>query len=72
MKNADPKPRHLSAVPLWQRLLSLGVLVLFAFLIWSAINGTFDQEVNRVSGWLQRNYFALLDCIVKLWRSLTG
>lgn len=72
MKNADPKPRHLSAVPLWQRLLSLGVLVLFAFLIWSAINGTFDQEVNRVSGWLQRNYFALLDWVVELWRSLTG
>lgn len=72
MKNADPKARHLSGLSLWQRLLSLGVLVLFAFLIWSAINGTFDQEVGRVSAWLQRNYFGLLDWIAKIWRSLTG
>ena len=53
MKNHNPSGGNLGFASLGQRLLSLVVLGVFAYLIWLAVNGRFDQEVNRVAHWLQ-------------------
>lgn len=45
--------RHLGFASFGQRLLSLVVLGVFAYLIWLAVTGRFDHEVNRVAHWLQ-------------------
>jgi hypothetical protein len=44
---------------LGQRLLSLLVLGAFAYLVWLALSGRFDHEVNRVARWLQATFGAL-------------
>lgn len=59
MKNHNPSGGHLHFAGLGQRLLSLIVLGVFAYLIWLAWTGQFDHEVNRVARWLQAQYNAL-------------
>jgi hypothetical protein len=53
MKNHNPSGGNLRFASLGQRLLSLVVLGVFAYLIWLALTGRFDHEVNRVARWLQ-------------------
>ena len=53
MKNHNPSGGNLRFASLGQRLLSLVVLGVFAYLVWLALTGRFDQEVNRVARWLQ-------------------
>ena len=42
-----------------QRLLSLLVLGAFAYLVWLALTGRFDHEVDRVARWLHATFGAL-------------
>ena len=53
MKNHNPSGGNLRFASFGQRLLSLVVLGVFAYLIWLAVTGQFDHEVNRVARWLQ-------------------
>ena len=53
MKNHNPSGGALRFASLGQRLLSLVVLGVFAYLIWLAASGRFDHEVNRVAHWLR-------------------
>ena len=59
MKNHNPAGGHLRFSGFGQRLLSLIVLGMFAYLIWLALTGQFDHEVNRVARWLQARFNAL-------------
>ena len=59
MKNHDPSGGRLRFAGLGQRLLSLVVLGVFAYLVWLAWTGRFDHEVGRVADWLQARYEAL-------------
>ncbi len=43
----------------WQRLLSALFLGCFALLIWLAITGRFDHEVNQVTRWLHLHWIKL-------------
>lgn len=43
-----------------QRLLSLVVLAVFAYLIWLALSGQYDGQVNRLAHWLKQHYQALV------------
>lgn len=54
MKNSDPKSHSMKFGGFWDRLVSIGVLVLFLYLIYLAINGKFDSEINQFAGWLKR------------------
>lgn len=57
MKNHVPGAgnRMRLATPL-QRLFALAVLAFFAWLIWLAITGRYDHEVNRVATWLHEHW----------------
>ena len=59
MKNHNPSGGHLRFSGLGQRLLSLVVLGVLAYLIWLAWTGRFDHEVGRVARWLQSLHQAL-------------
>ena len=43
-----------------QRLFALFVFVFLGWLIWLALNGQYDAEVNRFAAWLHRNYTAFM------------
>ncbi len=60
MKNHNPSGGHLAFASVGQRLLSAVVLGVFGYLIWLALTGQFDHEVNRVAHWLQSHYNALV------------
>jgi|GEM_PF-5881457 len=51
------KPRSMG---IGQRLFALFVFVFLAWLIWLALNGQYDAEVNRFAAWLHRNYAAFM------------
>lgn len=72
MTNLDPKARPLRMATAWQRLLAMGVLGLFAYLIWAAIHGKYDPEVDSFAGWLQARYQSLVEWIARLWSELFG
>jgi hypothetical protein len=59
MKNHNHSGGQLRFSGFGQRLLSLLVLGVFAYLIWLALTGQFDHEVNRVARWLQAQFNAL-------------
>lgn len=59
MKNHNPAGGRLHFATFGQRLFALFVLAVFGYLIWLAYTGRFDAEVNRVAGWLARQYHAL-------------
>lgn len=54
MKNADPNSRNLRFASFWQRLVSVGTLALFLYLVYLAVNGRFDAEISRFATWLER------------------
>lgn len=54
MKNADPHSRHMQFASLWQRLISVGTLAIFLYLVYLAVNGRFDSEINQFAAWLKR------------------
>ncbi|HWS40794.1 MAG TPA: hypothetical protein VN247_05845 [Arenimonas sp.] len=54
MKNSDSNPRRLKFGSIWDRLISVGTLAIFLYLVYLAINGRFDQEINQFAGWLER------------------
>ncbi len=54
MKNSDPKTHNMKFGGFWDRLLSIGILAFFLYLIYLAINGNLDSEVNQFAAWLKR------------------
>lgn len=56
MKNSDPNPCRLKFGSIWDRLISIGTLGIFLYLVYLAINGRFDQEINQFAGWLERMF----------------
>lgn len=59
MKNHNPSGRRLHFASTGQRLLAAVVLGVFAYLIWLAWQGRYDQEVNQFAAWLQRHWDAI-------------
>ncbi|MCA1714155.1 MAG: hypothetical protein LC715_03190 [Gammaproteobacteria bacterium] len=59
MKNHNPAGRSLRFASAGQRLFSLLLFAMFACLIWLALSGRFDAEINHVADWLQATYRAL-------------
>ena len=59
MKNQNPSGRNLAFASAGQRLLSLFVFVVLAYLIWAAYSGRYDREVGRVAAWLHRHFDAV-------------
>jgi hypothetical protein len=59
MKNENPSGRNLRFASLGQRLFSVFVFAVFAYLIWLAWTGRYDTEVNRFAAWLREHYNAL-------------
>jgi hypothetical protein len=43
-----------------QRLFALFVFAFLAYLVWLALTGQYDSEVNRFAAWLHRNYAAFM------------
>lgn len=54
MKNSDPNPRRMKFGSIWDRLLSIGTMIIFLYLVYLALNGHFDQEINQFAAWLER------------------
>ncbi len=54
MKNSDPKSRNMKFGGFWDRLVSVGTLGFFLYLIYLALSGNFDSEINQFAGWLKR------------------
>lgn len=54
MKNSDPKSRSMKFGGFWDRLVSVATLVLFLYLIYLAVSGKFDAEINQFAAWLKR------------------
>lgn len=59
MKNDNPSGRNLRFASAGQRLMSLLVLAVFAWLIWAAWSGRYDHEVNAFARWLRHTYETL-------------
>lgn len=59
MKNHNHSGGNLRFAGTGQRLLSLVVLGVFAYLVWVASTGQFDHEVNRLARWLQAQFDAV-------------
>jgi len=53
MKNADNRPAKMAFANIWQRLISVGLMAFFLYLIYLAVNGRFDTEINRFAAWLE-------------------
>ena len=53
MKNNDPSPRRLRFGGIWDRLVSVGALLLFLYLVYLAVTGRFDHEINHFADWLK-------------------
>ena len=51
------RPRS-TGTGLGQRVLALFVFAFLACLVWLALTGQYDTEVNRVAAWLHRQYTA--------------
>jgi len=54
MKNSDPKSRGMKFGGFWDRLVSIATLALFLSLIYLAVSGKFDSEINQFAAWLKR------------------
>ncbi|MBB5015301.1 hypothetical protein [Rehaibacterium terrae] len=53
MKSADPAHRKLRFARTRQRVASLLLLAVFAWLIWAAYSGRYDAQVQQLADWLQ-------------------
>lgn len=56
VKPSTGKPRSANV---GQRLFALFVFAVLGYLIWLAVTGRYDTEVDRVAAWLHRQYAAL-------------
>ena len=56
----DSTRRKPQSMGLGQRLFALFVFAFLAYLIWLAVTGQYDTEVNRFAAWLHRNYTAFM------------
>lgn len=54
MKNSDPKSRSMKFGSLWDRIVSISTLVFFLVLVYLAVTGRFDHEINHFAEWLKR------------------
>ena len=54
MKNSDPKSRGMKFGGFWDRLVSVGTLAFFLYLIYLAVSGKFDSEINQFATWLKQ------------------
>lgn len=61
MKNHNPAGHSLRFASVGQRLFAIFVLAVFGYLVWLALTGRYDTEVNRLAAWLSRQYHALAD-----------
>ncbi len=58
VESSTGKPRSANV---GQRLFALFVFAVLGYLIWLAVSGRYDAEVDRVAAWLSRHYHALAD-----------
>lgn len=54
MKSSDQKSRNTKFGGFWDRLVSIGTLAFFLYLVYLAVNGNFDNEINQFAAWLKR------------------
>ena len=54
MKNSDSRSHNTKFGGFWDRLVSVGTLAFFLYLIYLAVNGNFDSEINQFAAWLKR------------------
>lgn len=59
-RDEEPPRRRRQSMGIGQRLFALFVFVFLAYLIWLALTGQYDTEVNRFAAWLHRNYTAFM------------
>lgn len=59
MQNHNAPDRRPRSSGFGQRVLAAGVLGVCAYLIYLALTGQYDHEVNRVARWLHAQYDAL-------------
>lgn len=52
MKNQNPAGRKLHMANTWQRVFSVVFLAFFAYLIWLALSGRYDHDINALAAWL--------------------
>ena len=60
MKNHNPSGGRLRFAGFGQRILAALVLGVCAYLVYLAVTGQYDHEVNRVAHWLKQQYHALM------------
>ena len=60
MKNHNPAGRKLHLASGWQRVFSvilpMAFLSLFAYLIWLALSGAYDHNVDAFTAWLDASW----------------
>ena len=56
MKNTDARPHKLRFGSTFDRILAAAVFAFFAYLLWLALTGELDTEVNHFAGWLRRTF----------------
>lgn len=56
MKNHNPSGKNLRIASTGQRLFALSIFAVIACLIWLAVTGQYDTEVNRFAAWLREHY----------------
>jgi len=59
MKNSHPSGKNLHFANAGQRLFALLIFAVLGYLIWLAVTGQYDTEVNRFADWLRESYEAL-------------
>lgn len=59
MKNHNPSGGRLRFASFGQRISGLMIFALFGYLIWLALTGRFDDQVNRVANWLHSMFNAI-------------
>jgi len=60
MRNEPSTTSKPASAGIGQRLFALFVFAFLAYLIWLAVTGQYDAQVNRVAAWLHRNYTAFM------------
>lgn len=59
MKEQDSSVRHPRFAGTGQRLLVVLLFAVFAGLVWLALDGRFDGEIQQVTAWLREHYHAV-------------
>ena len=58
-RDEDLPRRKRQSMGIGQRLFALFVFAFLAYLVWLALTGQYDTEVNRFAAWLHRRFDAL-------------